>query len=165
MTIIINIIIFILAFYLQGSAAGHLNFFGFVPNLVLIFILSITLYRHEYEIYLFAFGAGLILDVISGGPFGINTCIMMLIAFVGNIFKDMRVSFSIGHTLLFVASSALVYYSVYGLYLGIASHDFSLRAGYFYLGQILITVALAFVLFPILSKLFAWENHYEERGR
>lgn len=165
MTILINIALFVFLLFSQSAAAGHLQVFGFVPNLILIFILSITLFRREYEIYLFAFAAGIIMDILSGGPFGINTSIMMLIAFVGNIFKDKGVSFSIFFSLVFVASSSFVYYLVHGLYIGWISKGFEPATLYFYLGQILITVAVAFILFPFLDRLFLWEDRYEERKR
>lgn len=165
MTIIINIVLFSFLLFFQSAAVGHLSLFGFVPNLVLIFILSVALFRREYEIYLFAFAAGIIFDILSGGPFGINTSIMMLIAFVGNIFRDKGVSFSIFFSLVFVASSAVVYYVVYGLYVGLTANSFELGTLYFYLGQILITVAVAFILFPFLDRLFSWEDRYEERNR
>ncbi|HEX6507719.1 MAG TPA: rod shape-determining protein MreD [Chloroflexota bacterium] len=67
---------------LQASIAGHLAIRGVLPGLVLIAVVDWGILRGTDEGMLWAFLAGLCLDVFSGWPPGTNTVALVTVASV-----------------------------------------------------------------------------------
>jgi rod shape-determining protein MreD len=65
---------------MQSSIAGHLALRGILPGIVLICVVDWGILRGTDEGMLWAFMAGLCLDVFSGWPPGTNTVALVLVA-------------------------------------------------------------------------------------
>jgi rod shape-determining protein MreD len=65
---------------LQSSVAGHFALRGILPGIVLICVVDWGILRGPDEGMLWAFMAGLCLDVFSGWPPGTNTVALVLVA-------------------------------------------------------------------------------------
>lgn len=65
---------------LQSSVFGHFAFRGIIPGIVLICVVDWGILRGPDEGVLWAFIAGLSLDVFSGWPPGTNTVALVLVA-------------------------------------------------------------------------------------
>lgn len=159
MIIALNALIFITVIYLQSSLLGRFDIFGLVPNLTLILIVTFALFRKTYEAYIFAFVSGLILDTISGGPFGLHTAIFMLVVFIASLVVDedhTKMSNVFHITLLSIIT--LIFYTALWLFVAFGSKNFTVNGLIFSMGQVVITVGFFIVLFPQLKKLFLWEN-------
>lgn len=159
MIIALNILIFAVVIFIQSSLLARFDILGFVPNLALILIVSFALFRRIYEAYIFAFLSGLILDTLSGGPFGLHIASFMLIVFVSSLIVDED------HTKLtnaFVGSFAFfatfLFYGALLLYIDFSAKAFSLSGAFFSLGQIFATFIFFILIFPWAKKLFLWEN-------
>jgi len=167
MIIFLNILIFVIAVYLQSSLLGRFDIFGFSPNIILILMVSFALYRKTYEAYAFAFIFGMVLDSLSGGPFGVHTAIFMLTVFASNLIVNEDYS-NITGPLAFVVLgvSATVFYLTLWLSISLQNKSFTTAGAIFTLGEIAITVGLYVLAFPYLRKLFSWEKMAgDRRGR
>ncbi len=67
---------------LQSTLLPHAAILNVWPNLVLLAVVSWTLLRGLAEGLMWAFIGGLWLDILSGGPFGLSTLTLVLVAFV-----------------------------------------------------------------------------------
>jgi rod shape-determining protein MreD len=100
----LSVPVLLVAAILQSTLFKQLNFYGAVPNLVLIIVVAWGLLRGGRESYLWAFVGGLALDLLSGGPLGLSSLALLLIAAL--------ISLTEGHvhshaTLLALAAAAL----------------------------------------------------------
>ncbi|RJO61447.1 rod shape-determining protein MreD [candidate division WS5 bacterium] len=159
MIIALNILIFAAVIFLQTSLLARFDIFGFMPNFALILMISFAFFRKTYEAYIFAFISGLILDILSGGPFGLHIASFMLMVFVSGFIVDED------HTRLsnvFVSSFAFVmaflFYGALLLYIDFSLKDFSLSGVLFSLGQVFVTFVFFILIFPWLKRLFLWED-------
>lgn len=65
---------------LQFTVLSHFTPLGIIPNYILIFILAICIICDNTESVAFASCAGLLCDMLTGAPLGLNTIIYMYIA-------------------------------------------------------------------------------------
>lgn len=163
MIIFLNIIVFAITIFFQSSFLGRFSFFGFTPDVVLILVAAIAVYKRNYEAYAFAFFTGLILDSLFGGPYGLHTGIFMLSVFIGTILSNTeRPEISRLSATVFVSAMTLIFYSLLDLYVIFKTKNFFLSNLTFPLGQVALTAALAFFLFTLFGKMFVWENKLEK---
>jgi rod shape-determining protein MreD len=66
----------------QTTLSPHLALLGAQPNLMLLAVLSWSLLRGGKGGMLWAFGGGMLLDVLSGAPFGTSTLPLLLVSFL-----------------------------------------------------------------------------------
>ncbi|MDR0879531.1 MAG: rod shape-determining protein MreD [Clostridioides sp.] len=111
---------------IQNSILNYIDIFGFSINLLLIYVVVISLYLDELEAGVIAGALGLISDATVGGVFGINALILFTIGYVialnrEKLYKDSKstiVVFIIIATLfdsvLNIASSSVLYHH-YGI--------------------------------------------------
>lgn len=155
----INILIFTLIVYLQTSLLARFDIFGFMPNIILMLIVAFSLYRKTYEAYAFAFAAGLVLDILSAGPFGLHIAIFMAVVFVSGLVVDedhTKISAVLAGT--FLVSAALVFYLALWGIVSYQTKNFVLSGLVFSLVQAAFTAIVFFLVFPYLRKLFLWEE-------
>ncbi|MDO8507507.1 MAG: rod shape-determining protein MreD [bacterium] len=163
MIIALNALIFITVIYLQSSLLGRFDIFGLVPNLVLILIVAFALFRKTYEAYIFAFISGLILDTISGGPFGLHTAILMLVVFISSLVVDEdHTKISNVFPTMLLGIITFIFYTTLWLFVSFGSKNFTINGLIFSLGQVAITVVFFIILFPYLKKMFLWESKIDK---
>lgn len=166
MTSLLNIIIFVILAYLQASFLKGVSIFEVVPNVVLIFMVSLALYRKNYESYAFAFIFGLFLDTISGGPYGLFTAVFMFVVFVSNIFfSEDKTAISNAVFIVFQLLSSLTFYAVLAIYIAIKSGQLTSAGVWFLTLQTLITTGLAVLYTPFAGRFFSWEESYDLRSK
>jgi rod shape-determining protein MreD len=163
MTIALNILIFAVAIYLQTSFLARFDIFGFAPSAILVLMLSFALFRRVYESYVFAFFSGLVLDIVSGGPFGFYTAMFMLIVFVSSLAVDedhTKISnISAG---IFIIIASILFYGGLLSYIFISINSFSFSGLYFSFMQAIFTIGLFVLTFPWLKRLFLWEDRVDK---
>lgn len=166
MIIFLNIVIFLAAIYLQSSFSGHFDFFGFFPNIVLIAMICLSLFRKNYEAYIFAFVFGLALDSLSGGPYGLHVGVFMLTVFLSNVFfSEDDSKLSVPFTSLFTGIVIFFFYLVLAVFITVNTKGIILSTVLFYLGQLGITLLFAMIMLPLARKLFLWENRISAKRR
>ena len=86
-----KVLLCILGFFiiiLQNSIINYLSVFGMTINIVLIYLVIISLYLDELESGIIGAILGLILDSSVGGIFGANALIFFAIAYMVSYIKD-----------------------------------------------------------------------------
>ena len=86
-----KVLLCILGFFiiiLQNSIINYLSVFGMTINIVLIYLVIISLYLYELESGIIGAILGLILDSSVGGIFGANALIFFAIAYMVSYIKD-----------------------------------------------------------------------------
>lgn len=86
-----RVLLCILGFFiiiLQNSIINYLSVFGMTINIVLIYLVLISLYLDELESGIIGAILGIILDASVGGIFGANALIFFVIAYMVSYIKD-----------------------------------------------------------------------------
>jgi len=86
--------------FLEASLLANFNLWNLRVEPLLMLIVFLGIFSTKKQIYICAFFCGLLLDVFSILPFGINILIFMLIAFFiqkipKNFFKEERLTFAV----------------------------------------------------------------------
>lgn|GEM_PF-1324454 len=166
MTILLNISIILVSIYLQTSFLKIFNISVFYPNIVLIFIISIALFRKNYEAYAFAFCTGLLMDTISAGPYGFHIAIFMLTVFVSNLlFSEDKALVSNVAFVAFQVAIPIFFYTSLAIYIAMNSGSFPFSSVTFFLIQGAVTVVFSLAMAPFVRRLFDWEDTLDERRK
>lgn len=77
----------------QSTLVPHISFVGAKPNLVLLVVISWSLFTGAKEGIVWGFIGGFFLDLLSGSPFGLSTLAMLLVSYLTglqarNIFRS-----------------------------------------------------------------------------
>ncbi|MBI4708798.1 MAG: rod shape-determining protein MreD [Candidatus Portnoybacteria bacterium] len=161
--ITIFLFLFILA-VLQISIVPRLSIFNVFPNILLASILSISIIKEDKSIIFFAFVAGLLMDFLSGLPFGINALnfvfTLWAAKFIGrNIFKTTdlfgQASLIIFACFLYSALNIILLevFHLFGLGLEIPSWLNLLRIG---LAELILNSLLAIIILIIAKKTYGF---------
>lgn len=89
-SLIKKILLFILGVFIiiiQNSIVNYLSIFGITINLVLIYLVIISLYLDELTVGIIGAILGLLLDASVGAVFGSNALILFLISYIVSILK------------------------------------------------------------------------------
>jgi rod shape-determining protein MreD len=140
---------------IQSGLDPSLAIAGLHPDLVLVAVMSWTLLRGTEEGLLWAVIGGLILDLLSGGPFGASLIALVFTALLamvgyGRVFG--------GYLVLPLALTfplSLTYYLLYTLLLSLLNKPMAWLPAltYVILPASLFNVAAMFFLFPLLRLL------------
>ncbi len=145
----LSFIILILAF-LETSLFANFTFYNLKIELLLMLIVFLSLFSIKKQIYICAFFCGMLKDIFSILPFGINILIFMLIAFFiqripKNFFREEKLTFA---ALVFVGTffSGLISLSLTGPY--------SLNFFKKFINVILSTTFISTLVSPLFFSFF-----------
>lgn len=122
-----RVLLCILGFFiiiLQNSIINYLSVFGMTINIVLIYLVLISLYLDELESGIIGAILGIILDASVGGIFGANALIFFVIAYMVSYIKDkvykespiMIFTIILGTTFIYCGVSFLLARLLYNVY-------------------------------------------------
>ena len=124
------------------------------PDVMLVLVVTWSLLRGLREGLLWAFAGGVLLDLLSGGPFGAFTIALLAAALLAGAVH--RAAFHVGLLqMAVVATSTLIYEAVYLTALATTDHAASWSLLARNLGPSLV---LNILLFIVLSRPRAWLN-------
>ena len=113
----LGLIILVFAF-LEAGLLANFNLWNLRVELLLMLIVFLGIFSTKKQIYICAFFCGVLLDVFSILPFGINILIFILIAFFiqkipKNFFREERLTFAV---LVFISTffSSVISFSLAG---------------------------------------------------
>ena len=107
---IVPFAILFLAAILQATLFKYTGFSGIFLNLVLVLLLYSVFYGKSYKMTMSAaFFAGLLLDGLSGLPFGYLTFAVMTVVFLARMFLSFVLGDSFWRFLFFVALGTVLY--------------------------------------------------------
>ena len=141
----------LLAALLHGTIVPGL---GWRPDVMLVLVVTWSLLRGLPEGLLWAFGGGVLLDLLSGGPFGAFTLALLAAALVAGAVH--RRAFHVGLLQVgVVALATFIYEAVYLVVLATGNHNANWAILARNLGP---SLALNILLFIVLSRPLAWLN-------
>lgn len=166
--------IIILLFYflalLQNSFFAHLNLFGAVPNLVLIFFILLILFpgfkrkTAGLEIVIFAIIAGFFSDIFTSLPLGLSILPFLMIAFFARKIQSSLIEGS-QMRLLGFSATILISFFIYELamqaWLFFGPGHFSVNIGIKLVGGIIYNLFFSALIFFPYKKFFG--ARFEER--
>lgn len=149
---IINFVLLITLFVLQGTLFKTFSFGNTVPNLLLIFTVSLSLMRGEKTGLLIGFFSGLLLDIFTGQTIGLYALLYMYLGYANGGFSKIFYPEDIKLPLIMIVFSDLFYgFLIYILL-------FLLRGrtdlGYYFmkviLPEIIYTIVITIILYPLI---------------
>lgn len=142
--------VILVAALLQTSATPFFPIFGIRADLVLIFLAVWANVARESRILIWAFFAGLILDLASGTPSGTNTMALTAGAYVAVLGGSGIFRTNLPWSLAAVAISTLIYYPITLVLL--QSHGFSVPWG----RTLSTTIPLAIIVNLLATFALYW---------
>lgn len=108
---------------IQNSIINYLSIFGMTINIVLIYLVIISLYLGELESGIIGAILGIILDSSTGGIFGSNALIFFVLSYMVSYLRDkiykestiMIFTIILGTTLIYCGASFLFAKSLYNV--------------------------------------------------
>jgi rod shape-determining protein MreD len=96
----------------QSTLFAFSSWFGIAPNLVLVFVLVLSTRYGVREGIIWAFGAGLMLDLLALDPLGSNGLSLLPVAAVGAIAQRPMLQSGLLLTMLMVLLATIAHFSV-----------------------------------------------------
>jgi rod shape-determining protein MreD len=158
---------------LQSTVTARLDLFGVSPDLVLLLVVSWTLLRGIQEGVVVALAGGMVLDALSGAPFGLGAAALLVASVLAGLGGGaaLHTSLSLGNGLLDTLAVRLLtvvlvtwfYYGFVAFFLRLSGEVMSAGLA---LGQIILPTAFLNVLcmLPIygLVRLVVTRSQTEE---
>jgi len=152
---IVPFAILFLAAILQATLFKYTGFSGISLNFVLVLLLYLVFYGKSYKMTMSAaFFAGLLLDGLSGLPFGYLTFAVMTVVFLARTFLSFVLGDSFWRFLFFVALGTVLYDIILILVLfaarkmTVAGMDFS-ALGAVLAAELALNIIAAFLFYPL----------------
>ena len=152
---IVPFAILFLAAILQATLFKYTGFSGIFLNLVLVLLLYSVFYGKSYKMTMSAaFFAGLLLDGLSGLPFGYLTFAVMTVVFLARTFLSFVLGDSFWRFLFFVALGTVLYDIILILVLfaarkmTVAGMDFSVL-GLTLAIELALSIVATFLFYPM----------------
>ncbi|MGD1830662.1 MAG: rod shape-determining protein MreD [Spirochaetaceae bacterium] len=155
-SLIINTLIIALVVLLQSTLLQHISFYGILPDLVLIFVLFISLKGGSIKGEVIGFSGGLLLDFLSLSPLGFHCFIYAVIGFLAGYPHRNVTTESILTQFLFVTLGIIIkniLSSLLILVFSINTTSLSLMGRNFFI-ELLFTLIVTPFLFTFANKLY-----------
>lgn len=157
MSLQVGIPLFLVAMLIQATVLPHLRVFGGQPDLIVVLVLAWATLDHDREGMAWAFMGGLFIDLLSGGPFGISSLILVPIAYLIGLTEARVYRTSLVLPLVLTAGGALAYHVAYLLLLRLLA-DFPVAwtevLGYVTVPSVIFDVILIIPILRVLGRLY-----------
>ena len=114
--------------FLVGLNLGlfsNLQFFGQIPNFLLLFTVCASLEKQNYDFFFIAFICGIFLDFYSANFFGTFTLSLLLLALCLHIFANTLVLLELNwKSLVFLLLTAIILLDLFSWVYGFAAYQF-----------------------------------------
>lgn len=162
--IIFGIIGIVACFVCQTAAFGLFKLADTVPNIMLIFVVSIAVMRGQKEGMIAGFFSGLLLDIYYSSYLGIFAFVFMIFGFVDGLFHRIYYAEDTFLPLVLIAVNDVVYgllmYLGYGILKNHLHFLFYLRR--IILPEIVYTIAVAMIFYRIFLRVNNWLESHEK---
>lgn len=153
-------------FLLQSTVFHALSFNGIIPNLLIVLTSSYGFMRGKRSGLLTGFFAGLLQDVFFGEVIGFYAIIYMYLGYINGNFRKIFYPEDIKLPLCLITVSDLAYSMLcYGLLFLLRSR---FQFGYYFvqviLPEIVYTVAITLILYPVILKIDSRLSEVEKRS-
>ena len=145
-------ILVIISFVLQTTVFSWLSFGGIVPNILLILTVTYSIMKGDRVGIIIGFFCGILSDVFFSTFIGLNAIFFMMIGFVNGKFHQVFYEDDVKLPLVLIFTSDLLYGLAYYviMFLLRARFDFSFYFLKIILPEVIYTIALTLLYYPIL---------------
>ncbi|MCS7219942.1 MAG: rod shape-determining protein MreD [Anaerolineae bacterium] len=148
---------------LQSVLLPLIAILGVQPDLILLAVMSWTLLRGLVEGLVWAFIGGLWLDLLSGGPFGLSSLVLVLVVFLISLLEANLFREHIILVMVIAIGAGLLHGALYLLLLRLGGHPAATLAA---LWRIVIPAAIyTSLLTPIVFPPLRWLHRVTGRER
>ncbi len=149
---IVTVLLLITLFVFQGTVFASLNFANTSPNLLIIFIVSLSLMRGEKTGVILGFFAGILMDVFMGTTIGLYALIFMYLGYANGSFHRVFFPEDIKLPMIMIVVSDIFYgFLVYILlFLLRGRTDFSFYFSNVILPEAIYTIVITILLYPLI---------------
>ena len=138
----------------QTTVLPELTVLGIKPELMLLSVLAWSLLRGPEEGLVWAFLGGLMLDVLSGGPFGASTLALLVVSFFSGLIEPSVARTSFLLPLGTALAGTLLYQSLFLLVVQLTRGAVPWADSLFRVT--LPSLAINALLMPVIFRALAW---------
>jgi rod shape-determining protein MreD len=132
----------------QSTILSVTNLFGIAPNVVLVLVLLLSRRYGVREGVVWAFGAGIMLDLLALDPLGSNGLALIPVAMIGAVAQRPMLQSGLLLTMLLVLLATLAHFSVASII------DTLIGTGYSFLVSIRLGLITAFLNALVVPPLY-----------
>lgn len=160
MQLIKYIIIYFILLFTEKNLLHLISIRYITPDLILVFIIILSLRESRMQMIIFAFFAGLIQDSFTTGFFGLSALTKSTIAFLGIYFQQPKNKYNLSYYILTFVVLVSIHEVVYQFIYNLGSHlGFFNLVFYYMIPRTIYTIVFA-VLAYLLFKSILWKSDY-----
>jgi len=149
MQLVKYIIIYFLLLFIEKNLLHLISIKNITPDLILIFVIIVSLRENKNKATVIGFLAGLIQDVIATGFWGLSALTKSIVGFWGGFFQQPPKRYNLSFYLVAVSILVLVHEIIFGFIYNLGTHSGFFRL----LLQFIIPRALYTLVFAIIIYL------------
>ncbi len=154
------IIIYFLLLFIEKNLLHLISIKNITPDLILIFVIIMSLRENKSSATLIGFFSGLIQDVFTTGFFGLSALTKSIVGFWGCFFQQPKKKYNLSIYVVTVTTLVLVHEIIYGFIYNLSSHFGFFRLVFqFIIPRSLYTLFLSVIVYLIFKPLF-WQSEY-----
>jgi len=152
------IIIYFLLLFAEKNLLKFISIKGIVPDLILIFVIIISLQENKSKSTVIGFIAGLIQDIFSTYFFGLSALTKSIVGFWGVLFQQPKKKYSLSSYSIAVAILVLVHETIFGVIFNLGTHTGFFRLMFqFILPRTVYTLLFAVITYLIFKPVL-WKS-------
>ena len=163
--LIIALVIYV-SFLLQTSIFSKYRLAGVTPNILICVVATYGFMNGRKQGILVGFFTGILLDMFSGGIFGIYAMMYMYIGFLNGLFKKQFFGDDLRLPMFLIGMSDLLYgVSSYFVFIAIrAKYNFSFYFMNLILPEVVYTLLISIFVYYAILYLNNWLEKLEKKG-
>jgi rod shape-determining protein MreD len=158
MQLVKYIIIYFLLLFVEKNLIHLISIKGITPDLILIFIIIISLRENKNRSTVIGFLAGLIQDVFTTGFWGLSALTKSIVGFWGAFFQQPKKRYNLSSYVIAVSILVLVHETIFGFIYNIGTHlGFFQLVFQFMLPRAFYTSLFAVIIYLIFKPML-WKS-------
>jgi len=152
------IIIYFLLLFAEKNLLNFISINGIVPDLILIFVIIISLQENKAKSTVIGFIAGLVQDIFSIYFFGLAALTKSIIGFWGGLFQQPAKKYNLSSYSMAVALLVLAHDTIFGIIYNLGTHSGFFRLMFQFIFPRTIYTLLFAVITYLLFKPVLWKS-------
>lgn len=160
-------VLIIISFLLQTSIFPFFPFFGAVPNIILLLVVSIAIINGSIPAMLAGFLCGLLIDLMYGGALGVYAFFYMFLGYINGYFHVLFFAEASFLPLIIVFVNDCIYHILTYLIFFLPQRKWNF---FFYLRknilpELIYTVIISLIMYQIVFRIYQWITRKKKKRR
>ena len=152
------IIVYFLLLFAEKNLLNFISIKGIVPDVILIFVIIISLEENKSKSTIIGFFAGLIQDIFTTYFFGLSALTKSIVGFWGVFFQQPKKKYNLSSYTIAVVVLVLVHDIIFGIIFNLGARSGFFRLMFqFILPRSLYTLLFAVIVFLIFKPVL-WKS-------